>query len=69
MEGVLRSQVLSSIRVVVYDSDELYGMARSRKGHGVDLIDAETALLLYTSSRMLFLTFGKCLGYVVEARS
>lgn len=75
MEGSLRSHVLSSIRAVVYEAEELYGLAKAQqisgtsRGSTASLIDANTALCLYNASRILFLTFDKCLGYVVEART
>ena len=83
MESNLRSNVLSSIRAVVYEAEELYGLAtRSSSGGGGsaeqtampngcnhNLIDADMALRLYASSRVLYLTFDQCLGYVVEART
>jgi len=77
MEGALRSRVLSSIRVVVYEAEELYGLAKAQQTSGssgsssttASLIDANTALCLYNASRILFLTFNQCLGYVVEART
>ena len=34
-----------------------------------NLIDPEVALRLYASTRVLFLTFDQCLGYVIEART
>lgn len=77
MEGSLRSHVLSSIRAVVYEAEELYGLAKAQQTSGssgsssatASLIDANTALCLYNASRILFLTFDQCLGYVVEART
>ena len=80
MEGALRSRVLSSIRAVVYEAEELYGLAKAQEQQGTttddssssnsssSLIDAKTALCLYNASRILFLTFNQLLGYVVEAR-
>ena len=73
MESNLRSNVLSSIRAVVYEAEELYGLAtRSssssigggsakqttmNNGSNHNLIDADMALRLYASSRVLYLTF------------
>ena len=71
VEGTLRSRVLSHIRAVVYETEELYGLARTHWCIGISssLIDPDMALRLYTSARMLFLTFERCLAHVVEARS
>jgi hypothetical protein len=70
MEAKLRSKVLSPIRVLVYETGELYGIARSRDcdKHSSTLIDPEIALRLDTSAKILFLSFERCLLYVVEAR-
>ena len=69
MEGAFRSQVLSSIRAVVYEAEELYGRAKAQTTNDSNLIDPEVAPRLYASTRVLFLTFDQCLGYVIEART
>jgi hypothetical protein len=70
MEAKLRSKILAPIRALVYETDELYGIARSREcdEHISTLIDPEEALQLYKSARIIFLAFERCLAHVVEAR-
>ena len=70
MEAKLRSQILAPIRALVYETDDLYGIARSRDCdvHSSTLIDPEEALRLYTAARILFLAFERCLAHLVEAR-
>jgi len=70
MEAKLRSKILAPIRALVYETDELYGIARSRDcdASSSTLIDPEEALRLYTFARILFLSFERCLAHVVEAR-
>lgn len=71
-EGILRSHVLASIRAIVYEAQELYGVAYSRVSSmdNIDsFIDVKTALCLYKASQSLFLTFNQCLQNVIEARS
>eukprot|EP00984_Skeletonema_dohrnii_P013878 scaffold5807_cov114-Skeletonema_dohrnii-CCMP3373.AAC.4 len=70
MEAKLRSKILAPIRALVYETDELYGIARSRDcdASSSTLIDPEEALRLYTFARILFLAFERCLAHVVEAR-
>jgi hypothetical protein len=68
-EVILRSHVLGSIRAIVYEAEELYGIAASVPSGGDDrLVDVKTALFLYRASRVLYLTFDQCLHQVVEAR-
>jgi len=77
MEGLLRSRVLNSIRALVYESGELYGLARSQTtntttdspGDSIELMDAQTALILHVASRSLYITLDTCLTQVVLARS
>ena len=70
MEAKLRSKILAPIRALVYETNELYGIARSRDSNAQrsTLIDPEEALRLYTATRILFLAFERCLSHVVEAR-
>lgn len=73
-EVLLRSRALHSIRAVVYEAEELYGMAcawEKREIHSSsgDLVDVNMALNLYNASRQLYLSFNQCLGYTVEART
>ncbi|KAL7497947.1 hypothetical protein ACHAWT_005846 [Skeletonema menzelii] len=70
MEAKLHSKILAPIKGLVYETDELYGIARSRNFDASSsiLIDPEEALRLYTSARILFLAFQRCLTHVVEAR-
>ncbi|KAL3809155.1 hypothetical protein ACHAXA_004654 [Cyclostephanos tholiformis] len=68
-EVILRSHVLGSIRAIVYEAEELYGIAASVPSRGDSrLVDVKTALCLYRASRILYLTFDQCLHHVVEAR-
>jgi hypothetical protein len=70
VEGILRSNVLSHLRAVVYETEELYGLARAQgNSEKVSFIDPEMTLRLYTASRLLFLTFQRCIAQIVEARS
>lgn len=70
MEAKLHAKILAPIRALVYETDELYGIARSRNCDPSSsiLLDPEEALRLYTSARILFLAFERCLAHVVEAR-
>jgi hypothetical protein len=71
-EVILRTRVLASVRAIVYEAQELYGVAYSRVSSmdNVDcFIDVKTALCLYKASQSLFLTFNECLQNVIEARS
>ena len=71
-EVILRTRVLASIRAIVYEAQELYGVAYSRVSSMEDVdcfIDIKTALCLYKASQSLFLTFNQCLQNVIEARS
>jgi len=71
-EVILRARVLASIRAIVYEAQELYGVAYSRVSSMEDVdcfIDIKTALCLYKASQSLFLTFNQCLQNVIEARS
>ena len=73
-EVILRSRALHSIRAIVYEAEELYGMACAWDNQEIhsssgDLIDVNTALNLYNASRVLYLSFNQCLGYIVEART
>ena len=70
MEAKLRSNILAPIRALVYETCELYGIARSRDcdASGSILIDPDEALRLYSSARILFLAIERCLAHVVEAR-
>ena len=70
MEAQLRSKILAPIKALVYETNELYGIARSCdcNVNMATLIDPEEALRLYTCARILFLTFERCLAHVVEAR-
>ena len=70
MEAKLRSKILAPIRALVYETNELYGIARSRDSNvqSSTLIDPEEALRLYTATQILFLAFERCLSHVVEAR-
>lgn len=68
-EVILRSHVLGSIRAIVYEAEELYGIAASAHSRGDErLVDVKTALCMYRASRALYLTFDQCLHQVVEAR-
>ena len=67
-EVILRSHVLS-VRAIVFEAEELYGMAASFPSRGDDrLVDVKTALCLYRASRGLYLAFNQCLHHIVEAR-
>jgi len=70
MEAKLRSNILAPIRALVYETCELYGIARSRDcdASSSTLIDPDEALRLYSSARILFLAIERCLAHVVEAR-
>ena len=68
-EVILRSRVVGSIRAIVYEAEELYGIAASAALRGDHrLVDVKTALCLYRASRGLYLTFNQCLHHIVEAR-
>lgn len=71
LEGNLRNTVLTQVRAIVYETEELYGMAKARgyKANETPLLDPECALRLYTSARILYLTLERCLAAIVEARS
>jgi hypothetical protein len=71
MESKLRSDVQSQIRAIVYETEELYGLIKTYQVTAVEsvLVEADVALRLYTSSRMLYLTFERFIAHVVEARS
>mmetsp|Transcript_9209 Transcript_9209/g.17790 ORF Transcript_9209/g.17790 Transcript_9209/m.17790 type:complete len:1083 (+) Transcript_9209:64-3312(+) len=71
VEGNLRNNVLTPVRALVYETEELYGMAKARgcKANETPLLDPQCALRLYTSARILYLTLERCLAAVVEARS
>lgn len=73
-EVILRSQALHSIRAVVFEAEELYGMAcawEKQEVHSLtgDFLDVATALNLYNAARVLYLSFNQCLGYIVQART
>ena len=70
-EVILRTRVLASIRAIVYEAQELYGVASRASWREDDdsFIDVKTALVLYRPSQALFLTFNQCLQNVIEARS
>jgi len=67
-EAILRSHVLS-VRAIVFETEELYGMAASFPSRVDDrLVDVKTALCLYRASRGLYLAFNQCLHHLVESR-
>ncbi|KAL7446058.1 hypothetical protein ACHAXH_009670, partial [Discostella pseudostelligera] len=73
-EVLLRSRALHSIRAVVYEAEELCGIACAWEKQEIhsssgELVDVDMALNLYNASRQLYLSFNQCLGYIVEART
>jgi hypothetical protein len=71
IESKLRSTVQAEIRALVYETDELYGIIKTHEVTAADsiLVEADVALKLYTTSRILYLTFERFIAHVVEARS
>eukprot|EP00804_Cyclotella_cryptica_P004215 CCRYP_014573-RB/>CCRYP_014573-RB protein AED:0.05 eAED:0.05 QI:149/1/1/1/0.5/0.6/5/940/781 len=71
IEAKLSSSVQSQIRAIVYEIEELYGLVRAQECTVTDsiLIEPDMALRLYSSSRILFLTFERFIAHVVKARS
>jgi hypothetical protein len=71
IESKLRTTVQSEIRALVYETDELYGIIKTHEVTAADsiLVEVDVALKLYTTSRILFLTFERFMAHVVDARS
>lgn len=71
IESKLRASVQSEIRALVYEAEELYGMIKAQQVTAADsiLVEADTALRLYTCSRILYLTCERFMARVVEARA
>lgn len=71
IESKLRSGVQSGVRALVYEAEELYGLVKTHHLTAADsvMVGDDTALRLYTSSRILYLTFERFIANVVEARS
>lgn len=70
IESKLRLGAQSDIRAIVYETEELYGIIKTHQVTAADsiLLEAEMALKLYKSSRILSLTFERFMSHVVAAR-